>query len=248
MFRLRWHATRVNGATGRVKTKGWIAWLTFVFVLTASSLARAQCADDSECKGSRICHEGGCIEGCRADSDCAGEDVCTDRACRAPVVSSAPPAPIVPPAPAVVPAPPPTLAPAPPQPPPVNADWPPLEKHRPIWALVLGPIVMAGGAALLIGGIMVMSGVDDQKSEAELSPECGDDFFGERTVRCEFNDDEWEMGQGLAIAGAGFVGIGVAFTVFGALAVNREVAPESASMTPELRLSPLGAALRWRLQ
>lgn len=106
---------------------------------------------------------------------------------------------------------------------------------------------MAGGAATLIGGISVMSGVDDQLTEAEDSGQCNGDSFGDGTIRCEFNDDEWEMGQGLAIAGAGFVGLGIAFTAFGAIAVNREADPTTASLTPELELGPLAATLRWRL-
>lgn len=56
------------------------------FSLVASS-ASAQCSKDTDCKGTRVCEKGECVEpataagACTRDVDCAGDDVCERGRC-----------------------------------------------------------------------------------------------------------------------------------------------------------------------
>jgi hypothetical protein len=64
--------------------------------LLGSTVAHAQCASDSECKGGRVCSEGVCTEAtaaCGTDVDCPGDLICASGTCSQPTgAAAAPPA------------------------------------------------------------------------------------------------------------------------------------------------------------
>ncbi|MCA9671638.1 MAG: hypothetical protein KC503_38835 [Myxococcales bacterium] len=76
-------------------------WILFAFtIITLSAMttsrAHAACSANSDCKGSRVCQAGRCVDagGCSKDSDCPGDQICSASRCSLPgaVAASALPA------------------------------------------------------------------------------------------------------------------------------------------------------------
>lgn len=113
----------------------WLAG-TSAFGLTVLALSAdvdaGGCLKDTDCKGTRICQQGQCVEptkvdptkkACTKDTDCPGDEICTNKACGkagAPPASATPPASSAPPPGSA-----PSAAPPPPPPPTEPSSYPP---------------------------------------------------------------------------------------------------------------------------
>jgi len=85
-----------------IRIRSQPAILLFFASVGTAALARADCAQDTDCKGDRVCEVGQCVapkpKACSKDTDCAGNQVCgQDYICADPAVRIVMPAALPPP-------------------------------------------------------------------------------------------------------------------------------------------------------